>query len=375
MNWETEADAFVRRFAARAEHSWDALPGDLERLEAVEPEPRPDDGWDAITVLRARGRRLAKVIRRETVSDYDSPRLFDLTEIAVDGIDHLEEDLRRLLDQHDRCIVRGAIADPGRCRGVRRLLHADADDPPSLVDVPRRWLALDIDGLSRPADMPASDIPRCAEIAISRLPGEFHGGRCVAQGTANHGVKPGLRLRLWFWLNRPVGNPELKRWLASIPVDHSLFGAVQITYTARPIFQGRGDPLPSRMVTMPGEAQVIVPALPEPVRRPVVPVEQHDGLSRYATKALDDACRKILTAPAGEQEAVLNRQVWSIATLAGAGGIPPGFARRTLTWAANQIVSYDAQRPWRPSEIEKKVNHAFEAGLRRSREVAHHAAR
>jgi hypothetical protein len=101
--------------------------------------------------------------------------------------------------------------------------------------------------------------------------------------------------------------------------------------------------------------------------RPVRPTE---GLSRYAEAALDDACRKILAAPAGSQEATLNGEAWSIGTLAGAGGIPPDFARRALLYAARQIPSYDPRRLWSPAEIERKVNSAFDAGLRRPREVS-----
>jgi hypothetical protein len=94
---------------------------------------------------------------------------------------------------------------------------------------------------------------------------------------------------------------------------------------------------------------------------------QTSGLDRYAEGALDSACRAILGAPNGEQERTLNDHSYSIGTLAGAGGIPEGFARDTLKWAAAKLVSYDTRRPWRSGEADAKAERAFDAGLRQPR--------
>jgi Bifunctional DNA primase/polymerase, N-terminal len=96
-------------------------------------------------------------------------------------------------------------------------------------------------------------------------------------------------------------------------------------------------------------------------RRPVT------GLSPYAEAALDGAVRRIIGARNGEQEASLNGEAFAIGTLAGAGGIPPDFARRVLMWAADQLISYDPRRPWRAGEARQKVERAFAAGLRSPR--------
>jgi len=101
------------------------------------------------------------------------------------------------------------------------------------------------------------------------------------------------------------------------------------------------------------------------------PVRPTTGLSPYATKALDSACRNIIAAPAGEQEATLHGEAFSIGTLAGAGGIPADFARRSLLWAARQIPSHDDRRPWRPEQIEVKVARAFERGMHNPRGACH----
>lgn len=97
------------------------------------------------------------------------------------------------------------------------------------------------------------------------------------------------------------------------------------------------------------------------------PTKPETGLSRYAEAALDDACRRIITAPAGEQEATLNGEAFTIGTLAGAGGIPANFARRALTWAARQIPSYDHCRLWRAADLDRKVARAFRDGMLRPR--------
>jgi hypothetical protein len=385
--WADEADAFIRAFAARAV-TWDEHPGDLA-ADAAEPWSDPDhpdpvldaayrsgivpaaerdidDGWDSITVLRARGRRLAKLIAPDGgIVDYDATRLFDLIEIPVNGLDHLEDDLRRLLHQPDRCTVRGRIAEIGRCRGVRRLLHPEGNDPASLIEAPRRWLALDIDGLPRPVNVPAADLVACAGIAIAALPSEFHDARCLAQATAGHGYKPGLRLRLWYWLDRPLGAAELKRWFAGAPVDHALFSPAQIIYSAAPVFAGKNDPLPARLVRLPhGTACVAVPELPEPAPQYIAaPVRPATGLSRYAEAALDNAGRSIAAAGHGDRDRAINSAAYGIGRLAGAGAIPRTIALRVLHHAAAQIPGYSAKRD------ASKVDRSFDDGLRNPREA------
>jgi len=99
------------------------------------------------------------------------------------------------------------------------------------------------------------------------------------------------------------------------------------------------------------------------------PIRPTTGLSPYAEAALDSACRRILAAPAGEQEATINGEAFAIGTLAGAGAIPSDFARRALIWTARQIRDYDHRRPWRARELENKVNRAFDDGMRQPREA------
>jgi len=116
-------------------------------------------------------------------------------------------------------------------------------------------------------------------------------------------------------------------------------------------------------------AEVPPGLLPRELERPVAPepVRPTTGLSPYAAAALDNACRRIVAAPAGEQEATLNGESFAIGTLAGAGAIPTNFARRVLTWAAVQLPSHDRKRPWLQIELERKVERAFNEGVRHPR--------
>jgi hypothetical protein len=217
---------------------------------------------DSLTILRAPYRRLAKMIRADgTIIGYDDARTFDIAEVTIRDLDRLAAILRKLLTRPDCCIVRGAVADPARTSHVRRLIHLDAEtgDLPTLRDTNRRWIGLDVEGVTRPADIPAADLAGCAQVAIRLLPTEFHGARCIVQATSGHGLKTGSRLRLWYWANRPLSGAELSYWMRRAPVDNCLFRPVQPTFTSAPIFETGRDHLPARMAIIDGADMVEVP--------------------------------------------------------------------------------------------------------------------
>lgn len=110
----------------------------------------------------------------------------------------------------------------------------------------------------------------------------------------------------------------------------------------------------------------LLPRVPTPAIS-VKPVQPVAGLDDYGEAALDSACRRILAAPNGEQQATLNAECFAIGTLAGAGGLPIGFARDVLLWAARRLINHDPRRPWRDTELERKVDAAFDAGMRQPR--------
>jgi hypothetical protein len=221
---------------------------------------------DTVTILRARSRRLAKTVNADgSITDFAHPHTFDLFEVHIDGLDALAALLSKLERRADCCVVRGAPADAARTRRVRRLLHPHDGEDPTLRDVSRRWLALDCDSLRRPEWVEIDDLLACACTVIERLPSHFHRAAFIVQATAGHGLKRGIRLRLWCWLSRPTAGSELKYWLRHAPVDRSVFGAAQLIYTAAPLIAPVAfDPLSSRFALMPGNDAVTVPTCLEP---------------------------------------------------------------------------------------------------------------
>ena len=108
---------------------------------------------------------------------------------------------------------------------------------------------------------PYSYIDKTLWNVTARLPPEFHHVSCHWQFTSGARVKPGLRLRLFYWADRPVSDDELNTWLPEF-VDHELFDPVQAIYVARPIFDGMNDPLPVRSGLWRGSSDMVaVPSL------------------------------------------------------------------------------------------------------------------
>ena len=98
----------------------------------------------------------------------------------------------------------------------------------------------------------ATDISACARVAVDFLPAEFSGARCIAQATAGHGIKTGIRLRLWFWLSRLTTGDELRVWLKGSPADPAVFRPAQLIYTAAPLFEDMAAPLSARLAMLAG---------------------------------------------------------------------------------------------------------------------------
>jgi hypothetical protein len=113
------------------------------------------------------------------------------------------------------------------------------------------------------------------------LPEPFRDAACVVQGTSGCGVKPDLRYRLWFVLDRPLHGHEVAAWTASPHLDPATLRPVEPIYTARPMFVGLADPLPQRLGRLPGLTEAV--EVPE-----VLPQVEH-GAARLGTGEADDA--------------------------------------------------------------------------------------
>jgi hypothetical protein len=283
---------------------------------------------DSLTVIRARGRRLAKLIHEDgSVEGYDSAKHFDLFVIPVVDLAALYGLLHRLQERPDCAVVRGVPIDPDRRVNVRRLAFTDkhTGDLPTLRATPHEWVALDLDGLPKPETVPTEDLLGCASVAVQQLPDAFRAARCIVQASGSHGVKPGCRLRLWYWLNRPATDTELKRWLRGVPTDPSVFRTVQPIYTAAPVFEcGARDHLPVRLAMLSGAELVAVPPpeiLSPPPLWPPAPMPQPSDTraARYASAALRNAASRILVAGVGHRHDRILQEARGLARFIAAG--------------------------------------------------------
>ena len=283
---------------------------------------------DSITVLRcARGLRLAKLITPTGAIDYDRTRTFDGWTIPVDSLDAIEDIVRRLIDKPRLCVVRGALARGDQASRIRRLAYLDAKTgaEPTLQETPHKWLALDVEGVQQPTDIPPHDLEACARFAMQRLPVAFRRASCIVQATAGHGRKPDIRLRLWFWLSRHTTGAELKRWLTGSPADPSVFRPAQVIYTAAPVFQDCDDHLPRRIGSVRGsDTPVQVPAplaLAPAARREAKPLPGVDraGASSYAWAALRNAKARVAGAAINNRHPTCVQESRGLARLVEAG--------------------------------------------------------
>ena len=293
---------------------------------------------DFLTILHTPHLRLAKLVRGDgSIIGYDNAKHFDMAEVAVADLDHLARILTKLLNRPACCIVRGAIADPARVSSVRRLVYAcrETGEAPTLIDVNRRWISLDVDGVVRPDHIPAADLVACAQVAIALLPAEFRKARCIVQATSTHGLKPGSRLRLWFWADRPLSGAELGAWMRGCPVDGSIFRPCQPIYTAAPIFQAKRDHLPSRIAMIDGAETVLAPPHdvlipPKPPIPAPQPLPNEKPQEPRITRLIATALRNVQTAGEGQRHYQLRNSARLIGGVIDHAGIGAAAAAQAL---------------------------------------------
>ena len=104
---------------------------------------------------------------------------------------------------------------------------------------------IDIDSLEWGADI--NDRQAMLANAVHQLPIAFQSVDCWYHFSSSRGIKPGIREHLWFWLDRPCSDDEMKAWLSGCPIDLRLFNPIQTHLTANPSFiNGANDPYPNR---------------------------------------------------------------------------------------------------------------------------------
>ncbi len=217
-----------------------------------------------ITKLSTRNRFLTKQFNTGTDAvmhskSYDLAKDFSLDLVDVEDIFQLSELLTSLEGNPFSCVIRGVPhSDTALDKHVRRRIYREgknAQESP-FIDEAASWMMVDIDTLPLPEGYSYIDEPeQVVKYAVSQLPQEFHNICCHWQFSASAGISnPGvIKLHLWFWLESPQNSYELKQWANEVNslngkiVDASVYNAVQIHYTAAPIFHGNAkNPLDVR---------------------------------------------------------------------------------------------------------------------------------
>jgi len=230
---------------------------------------------DSVTVLTTKGPLATKRITRlpgaarPVIEAYCKAAHFSISEAPVSGIDTLAAVLNSVELRPTSFLVRGKPAEGIDRWSARRRLHArkakdGTVEPATLEPVARHWIPLDLDSIACPDSLdPVHEPDRAVEHVVALLPGEFHGATFWWAFTSGQGVKDGIRIRLFYWADRPLADWELKQWLGDSPVDPSIFAPTQPIYVAKPLFVGMPDPVPIRSGIWRGDRDEITPPIIE----------------------------------------------------------------------------------------------------------------
>lgn len=355
---------------------------------------------DWLTILRCdEDHRAAKAFRWKdgvwTSKDYDCGRLFEWQELQVGSIEDLSRELMRIEEDRRAFVVRGEPM-PDIDRWVRRLKHdKDEHTPANFRGVDRRWACFDLDKSKvPPTEIATEPCEAAVRWAIREcLPESFHDAACHYQWSNSAGIKPwsdGLRLHLWFWLDRAVCDASWRAWARARrgtdgAVDSAVFTPVQPHYTARPIVKGLEDPIAKRSGLIVGRAHARVPVEvlgevewdrriedEERARREAAKGRDpaHEGRARdakqaYARAALQGVCKEILDASEGARHDTINGGSYKIGRLLVAGGLDFGATLTALQDAGLAVLPKS-----RHGEALRVPREGLEAGMANPNDLA-----
>ena len=249
---------------------------------------------DALTVLTTKGplatKRIIAVQDGEPkIESYGKAQRFSFDEWDVSSFDEMAAALKALQRRERSFVVRGKPAEGiKRMRRTARAASTRAAREPATLIPSAAALAAVRYGFRRSARRAStrfsSPMPS-SSMSSSYCPKNFTASRSSGAFTSGHGIKPGIRIRLWFWLDRPVSDAEIKLWLAP-PIAEKLidpalyYAGCRRSTPPTPIFVGMPDPVPYRCGVWRGHSDAVeVPAIETPQRRHARR-PQHGGNSR-----------------------------------------------------------------------------------------------
>lgn len=216
----------------------------------TDTESLSNDNFVLVCQSAETGKLLTKRNYRERQVSYDRIFLCNFFEISLHSLTELYVLSKRMLDKPKCCFIRARIKDLDKRFKVRRTYK---NEDATLVLENCNWIALDVDWQEVES---TGNLVADANTVLLALPSVFTGVECFVVASASYGIKPGIRMRMFFWSREPVSNADIKRVLVGYEkiVDPAIFAPIQPIYTAKPIFVGMDDPVKERiaMITPPG---------------------------------------------------------------------------------------------------------------------------
>ncbi len=212
---------------------------------------------DALTILVcAPGHSASKTISagadgKPEIKQFDAGTYYAAMSKSVTDIAGLSVLLTALEKIPHALVIRGSAKDGVATATVRRTKE-NFETP----DRGHHWVMLDLDKRPVPGTLDLMKDPKAViEHLVGQLPSEFHDASYHYQLSSSAGFK-GVGIvsaHVWFWLETPCTDDELKRWAYEVNekagtklIDTALFNDVQAHYTAAPAFDGVADPFPER---------------------------------------------------------------------------------------------------------------------------------
>jgi len=203
--------------------------------------------------------------KRTLTESYGEGKYFRAETVPLEGLGDLYDLLELLAHDTRAFLVRGELIPGTQLDHCRRLKKQNGTDAPTLREVPRRWLMLDIDGAQAPVDWgtPAG-CAAAANTLLGLLPMELRTAGHIWQASASAGIRPGLRMHYFFWLDRALGETDLERWGESVNdvagkkiLDLAVFRTIQPLYVAEPLFENVINPVAQRLGYVPGVPAIL----------------------------------------------------------------------------------------------------------------------
>jgi hypothetical protein len=161
---------------------------------------------EVLTLLKSTsGHSLVKSFRGPdlTKQNFSIGNSFQVVEEQVSDLKSLSNVLQKLENEPTHTIIRGSLVD-GQAGAVHRTKE-------TFISTPRQWCMIDIDSLAWDGD--SRDQQAMLSYATQQLPVEFQSVDFCYQFSSSMGIKSGIRVHLWFWLDRPCSDNEMKVWL------------------------------------------------------------------------------------------------------------------------------------------------------------------